>query len=171
MPRREVPYTYKLDLLFERLRTNEGVLLASTKRSGESNVMTISWGMVGIIWDRPVFVVLVRPSRYTYEFIEDSGVFTVNIPAPDMSDFVALCGTNSGREMDKLAVGAVRVSEGHHVRTITIGGCPLVYECRVIHKNDVAPAELPPDILQGLYSTGNFHRLYYGEILGTYAAE
>ena len=50
---------------------NEGrVLLASCGKEGVPNVMAIGWGTLGIIWRRPIFMVLVRPSRYTYKLIE-----------------------------------------------------------------------------------------------------
>ena len=72
MERHEVPFTYQYERTMELL-ARPGLLLAATKRSGASNVMTIGWGTLGIIWGRKIFVVLVRPSRYTYQFIEDSG--------------------------------------------------------------------------------------------------
>ena len=48
-------------------------------------------------------MVLVRPSRYTYSLIEETGVFSVNVPTPEMKELVKVCGTRSGRELDKLA--------------------------------------------------------------------
>jgi flavin reductase (DIM6/NTAB) family NADH-FMN oxidoreductase RutF len=122
---------------------------------------------VGVIWGLPVMVVLVRPSRYTYQFIEDSKAFTVNVPTPDMRQYVNLCGTRSGRDVDKLA--QVATSAGQKVSSVTIDPCPLVYECQVVHWNDVQPANLLPDVLASSYSQGDFHRLYYGQILGAFA--
>ena len=98
----EVPYTYRFADMVDRL-DDGGLLLAATKRSGESNVMTIGWGTVGVVWGLPMFTVLVRPSRFTYQFIEDAGEFTVNVPSPDMRAFVDFCGTRSGRDVNKFA--------------------------------------------------------------------
>ena len=168
MDRREVRYTDVFDETIAMLG-NGGLLLASTKRSGESNLMTIGWGTIGIIWSKPEMVVLVRPSRYTYEFIEDSGEFTVNVPTPEMAKFVLFCGTNSGRDVDKLATFDIATTPGQKVSSITIDACPIVYECRVSHKNDVIPEELLGDIVPSYYSGGDFHRVYFGEIVGTYA--
>ena len=94
MARSEVAYTYQLDRTLDRL-AHGGLLLASTRSGGQSNVMTIGWATVGVVWGLPVMVVLVRPSRYTYGFMEESGVFTVNVPTPDMTEYVALCGTRA----------------------------------------------------------------------------
>lgn len=166
----EVPYTYRFAEMLARL-DDSGLLLAATKRSGESNVMTIGWGTVGIIWGKPIFTVLVRPSRFTYQFIEDAAEFTVNVPSPDLRPFVDFCGTRSGREVDKFAAFNIATSPGQRVRSVTIDLCPWVYECRVVQKNDVRPETFMPEIISSYYPRGDFHRVYYGEILGVFTTE
>ena len=166
MARQEVPYTFSLDDTLGKL-SHDGLLLASTRQDGRSNAMTIGWATIGVIWGLPIMVVLVRPSRYTYQFIEDSKVFTVNVPTPEMKDYVNLCGTRSGRDIDKLA--QVSTSVGKKVTSAVIDPCPLVYECQVVHWTDVVPAHLSPAIASSAYSKGDYHRLYYGKILGTFA--
>jgi hypothetical protein len=66
-----------------------GLLLVSGDMD-KPNVMAIGWGTAGITWGKPLFVVLVRPSRYTYGLIEKSGEFTVNVPFPEMEEVVSL---------------------------------------------------------------------------------
>ena len=166
MSKREVPYTYQLGQTLDKL-AHGGVLLATIRGDGRSNAMTIGWGTVGVIWGLPVWVVLVRPSRYTYSLIEASGIFTVNVPSPEMKDLVTLCGTQSGRDVDKLA--QVETSMGREVACVTIEASPLVYECKVVHHNDVLPEALLPDITSRAYARGDFHRMYYGQIMGTFA--
>lgn len=170
MERERVLYTHRLDKTLSLL-SKPGLLLAATKRSGESNVMTIGWGTVGVIWGRPCFVVLVRPSRYTYEFIEDSGLFTVNVPSEELRKWVGICGSRSGRQVDKFGAYGITTSRGQDVQAVTIDACPMVYECRVVHYNDVAPAHLEPGIETASYGGADYHRLYYGEILGAFAVE
>jgi flavin reductase (DIM6/NTAB) family NADH-FMN oxidoreductase RutF len=166
MARSEVAYTDRLDRMLDRL-THGGVLLASTRSDGQSNVMTIGWATVGVIWGLPILVVLVRPSRYTYGFIAESGLFTVNVPTPEMSSYVSLCGTQSGRDVDKLA--QTETSMGQTIDCVTLDACPIVYECRVLHWNDVEPKVLWPSIDQKAYAQGDYHRLYYGQIMGAFA--
>jgi len=165
----QVPLSHRYSEMLETLQ-DEGLLLASTKRSGQSNVMTIGWGSLGVIWALPIFTVLVRPSRYTYEFIEDSGEFTVNVPAPDMTAFVDFCGSHSGREVDKFAQHQIATTPGQLVSSVTIDACPLVYECRVVHKNEVLPATCADKVISRYYAGGDFHRMYYGEVLGVFAS-
>jgi flavin reductase (DIM6/NTAB) family NADH-FMN oxidoreductase RutF len=141
-----------------------------TRRSGESNVMTIGWGTVGIIWGEPMFLVMVRPSRYTYGFIEDSHEFTVNVPTDEMRQWVAVCGSKSGRDLDKFATYDVATSPGQKVHTATIAACPMVYECRVVHWNDLIPGNLSPEAEVSFYRGEDYHRIYFGQILGAYAS-
>jgi flavin reductase (DIM6/NTAB) family NADH-FMN oxidoreductase RutF len=162
----EVSYTYQLDQTLDRL-AHGGLLLAATRGDGRSNAMVIGWATVGVVWGLPVMVVLVRPSRYTYSFIEESGLFTVNVPTPEMRELVQVCGTRSGRDVDKLA--EVETSMGQKVACVTLETSSVVYECQVVHHNDVVPDALLPGIASRSYPRGDFHRLYYGQIMGTFA--
>jgi flavin reductase (DIM6/NTAB) family NADH-FMN oxidoreductase RutF len=78
-----------------------GCLLVGAKKDGACNVMAIGWGFVGVFWRMPVFLVAVRHSRFTHEFIEDSDEFTVNVPDERLDKAVGHCGEVSGREHDK----------------------------------------------------------------------
>lgn len=170
MERRKVPYDYRLNDTLARL-VNPGLLLVGTKRDGTSNVMAIGWASVGIVWGKPMFPVMVRPSRYTYEFIEDSGVFTVNVPGDDLRAWVGVCGTQSGRNVDKFGAYNMTVTRGQTVDAVTIDACPMVYECRVVYYDDVVSANLSAEIEGRAYKGRDYHRIYYGEILAAYAAE
>ncbi len=144
-----------------------GLLLASGDRD-KSNVMAIGWGTAGIIWGKPVFVVLVRPSRYTYGLIEKNGQFTVNVPFPEMEELVSFCGTVSGRSHHKFKEKNLTAVPGKKVECPAIRECSISYECRVVHKNDVIPVELFGDIPPEYYPQGDYHRVYFGEILTAY---
>ena len=141
------------------------VLLVSRGKEGLPNVMAIGWGTTGIIWRRPIFMVLVRPSRYTYKLIEETGEFTVNIVPPKLKEVVQYCGTVSGLEHDKFKEKQLTVIPSKKVRTPIIKECILHFECRVVHKNDLIPSALEKSIIDTLYPKGDFHRFYFGEIL------
>ena len=147
----------------------DGALLVSVDKAGRANVMTIGWGTFGWVWGKPVLTVLVRPSRYTYELLEESGEFTVNVPPRSMAETVAYCGSVSGRNFDKFEERKLTATRGKRVRAPIIEECAVHYECRVIHKNDVVPTTLAPEITQSAYRNDDYHRIYYGEILAAYA--
>ena len=146
-----------------------GLLLVSVDDQGNPNAMTIGWGTVGIIWGKPIFVVLVRPSRYTHGLIEITGDFTVNVPTPELADEVSYFGTVSGRDQDKFKAKGLTTTPGKKVKSPIVEECVIHYECRVVHKNDVIPDELTEEIRNSAYPQGDFHRIYFGEILAVYA--
>lgn len=141
------------------------VLLVSCGKEVSPNVMAIGWGTAGIIWRRPVFIVMVRPSRYTYKLIEETGEFTVNIVPPKLKEVVQYCGSVSGRDHDKFKEKQLTVIPSKKVKTPIIKECILHFECRVVHKSDLIPSELEKSIINTLYPKGDFHRVYFGEIL------
>jgi len=155
------------DCLEETMRAFEEsrVLLVSQGKQGPPNAMAIGWGQIGIIWGKPIFTVLVRPSRYTYKLIEETENFTVNVVPPELKDLVQYCGTASGRNHDKFREKGLTALPSSKVKTPMIRECILHYECKVIYKNDLIPSELETSIIPGFYPKGDFHRVYLGEIL------
>lgn len=151
--------------------SRDGVLLLSVDAQGRPNPMTIGWGTIGIIWGKPIYVCLVRPSRYTYQCIEATGDFTVNIPYSEHAREVLFCGTRSGRDTDKLAECNFTPLPSATVTSPGLAECGLIYECTVVHYNDVIPANLAREIIAGAYPADDFHRCYFGEILRTVADE
>jgi flavin reductase (DIM6/NTAB) family NADH-FMN oxidoreductase RutF len=141
------------------------VLLVSQAKQGSPNAMAIGWGQVGIVWRKPVFTVLIRPSRHTYGLIEEAGEFTVNIVPPQLKDLVQYCGSVSGRNHDKFKEKGMTAIPSSKIKTPILRECILHYECRIIYKNDLISSELEASIATGFYPNGDFHRLYFGEIL------
>src|SRR5699024_11934868 len=66
------------------------------------NTMTASWGGLGVLWGKPVATVYIRPQRYTMEFVEGSEFFTLAFFGEAYRKALALCGSKSGREIDKV---------------------------------------------------------------------
>jgi len=154
----------------QRMR-EDGLLLVSTGADGKPNVMTIGWGMIGCIWSRPVFIALVRPSRYTYSRLEQVGDFTVNVPPRELAYGVAHCGSVSGRDHDKFEESQLTTIPSREVRSPIIKECLVHYECRTLHRNDLGPEALAQAVREEFYSGGDFHRVYFGEIVAVYADE
>ena len=170
MAKIEIGYTEYLKET-NKMLGHGGLLLASTDVQGNPNAMTIGWGTVCIIWRMPIFIVLVRPSRYTFSLIEKTGDFTVNVPTPELKNEVLNFGTVSGRDQDKFKMKALTATPGKKVKAPIVEECAIHYECRVVHKNDVIPDELTEGIRTNAYHKGDFHRIYFGEILTVYADE
>jgi flavin reductase (DIM6/NTAB) family NADH-FMN oxidoreductase RutF len=170
MAKVRVRYTDLFAQTIQRMR-EDGLLLVSIGTDGRPNVMTIGWGTIGSIWSRPVFVVLVRPSRHTYSRLEQVSDFTVNVPPPGLAEAVSHCGTVSGRDHDKFQEMHLTPVPAREVRSPIIRECVVHYECRTLHRNDLVPNALAEAVREEFYASGNFHRVYFGEIVAAYADE
>jgi len=163
-----VRYTDYFEQTIQRMR-EDGLLLVTADADGKPNVMTIGWGTIGSIWGRPVFIVLVRPSRHTYSRLEEVSEFTVNVPPKELAAAAAHCGTVSGRDHDKFREARLTTLPSRQVRPPIIAECVVHYECRVLHRNDVDPGALVQAVRDEYYPKGDFHRVYFGEIVASYA--
>ena len=154
-----------------RCMRGDGLLLVTAGADGKPNVMTIGWGAIGSIWGRPMFLVLVRPSRHTYSRLEEVLDFTVNVPPKELAAAASHCGTVSGRDHDKFQEMKLTVVPSREVRAPIIQECCIHYECRTVHRNDLVPDAIVQAIQDEFYTQGNFHRVYFGEIVACYADE
>jgi len=167
---RNVEWYESLDCLHAALGRG-GAFLIVNASGGKANPMTIGWGQVGVVWNRPVFTVFVRESRYTYDCIREADAFTISVPrAGEFSDALALCGTRSGRELDKVAEAALTLLPGQVVGTPVIEGCLQYYECRILARTQQArPNFASTDVLNQFYRNGDHHLVVFGEIVAAYA--
>ena len=65
------------------------------------NMMTASWGGVGVLWNKNVAFSFIRPNRYTFEFTEQNDYYTLSFYDDEFKSELSFCGTNSGRDVDK----------------------------------------------------------------------
>ena len=157
-------------------------ILMTTKNGDFVNTMVIGWGHIGIEWGRPIFVAYVRESRHTKTMVKNHGEFTVNVPVGDVdSNIIKVCGTKSGRDLDKIRELGLHLVESDHVSVPGIKELPLTLECKVIYKQKQDLSAIPGDILARYYpeipgadfdgQARDYHYVYYGEILGAYLIE
>ncbi|TCK98682.1 flavin reductase like protein [Natranaerovirga hydrolytica] len=141
----------------------------SVKHGDQENTMTIGWGTIGVIWGKPIFVVAVRYSRYTYDLMEQTNDFTVSFPLNgQLKKELGLCGKTSGRDQDKFKEYDITAVPGKNVESPMIEECDLHYECKVVYKQAMEPATLDQGIKDKSYSNKDYHIMYYGEIVGCY---
>ena len=157
-------------------QTPKGILL-TTKADGKVNTMTIGWGFLGIQWAKPIFVVLVRQSRHTKAMLDKNPEFTINVPLGAVDkNILGVCGTKSGRDMDKIAALGLTLEEGETVSVPAIKELPLTLECKVIYKQDQDPKAISPEDDARFYAKGtanenDYHTAYYGQITAAYIVE
>lgn len=152
---------------------NKGVLL-TTQADGEVNTMTISWGSLGIEWNKPLFTVYVRQSRHTKGLLDKNPEFTVNMPVGTVDkQILGVCGTRSGRDLDKIRELGLTLVPGETVSVPAIAQLPLTLECKVLYRQDqdlsaLNTAERNRSYQPGTGEENNFHTAYYGQITAAY---
>ena len=123
-------------------------MLVSAGDKEKFNMMTASWGGVGVLWNRPVVFAFIRPERYTREFIDARNEFTITFLGPEHRKAHSICGSKSGREIDKVEA-----------------------TCKVVYKSEIEEAKfLDPTVFPRWYDekNGNAHIVYIAEILNAW---
>lgn len=153
--------------VFERVGT-DWMLVSAGSSEKDCNTMTASWGQMGILWSKPVATCYIRPSRYTKEFVEREGRYSLSFFAPGTrKNELTLLGTKSGRDGNKIAEAGLT--------TVLLDGVPafaeadLVVVCRTLYKQDLEEAcFLDGATAESNYPQKDFHRMYVGEIEKVY---
>ncbi|WP_373898543.1 flavin reductase family protein [Haloimpatiens sp. FM7315] len=164
----EFDYTENLVEVLKSLQ-KRGAFLTVKDKDGKVNTMTIGWGNIGYDWGKPVFSVLVRESRYTYELIENAEDFTVSVPLDDdLKSALAFCGSKSGKNFNKFNECNLKAIEGKTTKSPVIDNCGMVYECKIVYKHVVEAENIKDETKEKWYKSGDMHRVYYGEITNCY---
>ncbi|MFC1592282.1 flavin reductase, partial [Thermodesulfobacteriota bacterium] len=123
-----------------------------TKKS--FNAMTVGWGSFGTMWGKPFAQVVVRPSRYTFEFMQAYDSFTLCGFAEPQRKALQLLGTTSGRDGDKIAEAGLTPVAASAVAAPGYAEAELVVECRKIYWDDFRPAQFLDPAIADSYPAG-----------------
>lgn len=146
---------------FEAIGKDAFLISAATDNGW--NVMTASWGFMGYIWDRAVFVVVIRDSRYTYQFMEQATGFTCSFFSPQYKNDLAFCGSHSGRDTDKIAATSL-VPLFVEPKLVTFEQANLVFCCTKAARIPIDPSQFISTDIDRHYPKKDYHRMYIGFI-------
>lgn len=143
-------------------------MLISAGNEKGINMMTASWGGFGILWNKPVAFIFIRPQRYTYQLINNSEVFSLSFFGEAYRNELNFCGTKSGQDVNKI--------EGTGLTYfISPGGCfafqeaRLFLECKKIYADHLKPGFfIDNSLISKNYPKNDFHQFTIGEITGCY---
>lgn len=135
------------------------------------NAMTISWGSMGTIWDRPFVQVVVRPPRYTSEFMNRYDTFTVSAFGEEHRDALNLLGSTSGRGGDKIAASGLTPVASQKVASPGFDEAELVVECRKLFWQDIDPGHFVDVGIERYYPEKDYHRMFFGEVVGVFGRQ
>jgi flavin reductase (DIM6/NTAB) family NADH-FMN oxidoreductase RutF len=122
-----------------------------------------------------MMIVFVRDTRATHRLIEESGEFTISVPLHGgLDDAIRLCGTKSGRDVDKFAACPLTPIPGRKVAAPIIGECGLHFECKVLYKQTLNQDAVPQQIKDRFYSNpanNANHTVYFADIVDCYVED
>jgi enoyl-CoA hydratase len=164
--------------LLEEFTTPKMPAIVTAGDKNGHNSLVVGWGLLGVAWSKPLFIVYVKPDRYTYQFMEKTEYFTVSFINKELyKKKFTIYGTKSGRDMDK------DKESGAHVQFLDDGGITFeeaeeVYVCKMMAKTYLEEKNLHPEIIEfyekasKLYKQSKVpHGIYIGEIIGHYKRE
>ena len=145
-------------------------MLITAGTAEHCNTMTASWGGLGVLWGAPAATCYIRPQRYTKEFVDREEYFTLSFFGEEWRKALSLCGSKSGREVDK-------VKEcGFTVKTADCGApyfeeASLVLVCRKRFAQEMDPNLMPDDVKEKWYPEKDYHTMDIGETVQALEAE
>ena len=152
--------------VFRVFETQNALLTAGDRET--CNTMTIGWCQLGRVWNLPVCTVYVRPERYTYAFMESVDYLTGSVLPQAARRILALCGSKSGRDVDKVRECGLTLCYG-------AGDAPFFDEaewvlvCKKAYVQDLDAACVLDARIHGSYGAkGNWHRAYIGIVVEAY---
>ena len=139
-------------------------MLITAGTADRCNTMTASWGGLGVLWGAPAATCYIRPQRYTKEFVDREDCFTLAFFGEEYRKALSLCGSKSGRDIDKVKECCFTV------KTAACGApyfeeAELVLVCRKRFAQPMDPDNIPREIKDKWYPAKDYHTMYIGEII------
>ena len=143
---------------------NGGSMLITAEKGDKVNSMTASWGGVGYLWNKRIVTIYVRVSRYTREFIDEAGEFSLSFLNPkEFRGALKYMGVVSGRDEDKLKGARLTVNYDDGIPFIDEAGS--VVTAKVLYRQEFEGAGfVEPGLCDEFYRDGDYHIMYVGEI-------
>ncbi len=146
--------------LFHLIDKEWMLITAKNPETGAVNTMTASWGGMGILWNKPVAFIFIRPQRYTLEFVHASEELTLSFFSEEYRDALRLCGRKSGRDCDKIAEAGLHLTEG----SASFDEARMTVTCRKLYEDTLKECAFIDKSLLSNYAQSDFHRVFICEI-------
>ena len=132
------------------------------------NMMTASWGGLGVLWNKPMVTIFIRPQRYTYKFVEETSSFNISFFDKKYRSALNFCGSKSGRDYDKAKeTGLTPALSPKNI--ITFEEAYLSFDCVKLYADNLQPNSfIDKTLIDKIYPSQDFHRFFLGEIVGCY---
>lgn len=146
---------------------SEDWMLITAGKDEEFNMMTASWGGLGVLFGKPVAICYINPARYTYRLMETSDTYTFTFYTEAYRDVLQYCGSASGRDQDK-----VKESGLTPLTTPTgskaFGEAWMIIECRKMISQPLSTEVMNDPQLKAEWLGKQVHKMYIGEIINVW---
>ncbi|MCR5203253.1 MAG: flavin reductase [Lachnospiraceae bacterium] len=137
--------------------------LLTAGKEDNFNTMTISWGGLGTLWNKPVATVYVRESRLTHEYMDKEEYFTVSFYPESLKEILSVMGSKSGRDIDKMNYeGLTKVKAGE---SVSFKEAEVTLVCKKLYMGALDVSKMPEDVQKSAYAAGDPHDMYIGEVV------
>ena len=147
--------------IFEKFDKQWALLTAGNAES--FNTMTISWGGLGTLWNKPVATAYVRTSRYTHELMDREGYFTISFYPAEYKEVLGVLGSKSGRDMDKMKDSGLTAKVLDE--SVTFEEAEVTLVCRKLFRQELSVENIPEGIVKAAYEGQAPHDMYIGEVV------
>lgn len=143
------------------IKNRWGLITAGNEAS--LNTMTVSWGALGELWGKDMVTAYIRPQRYTKEFLDREGYFSLSFYPEELKSIHSVCGTKSGREVDK--VKECSLTPDFSENAPFFDEAEIVIICKKAAVGKFEPEQFADKtIIENNYPVNDFHYIYYGEV-------
>lgn len=158
---KEIDFTDVKENVVDLLKNQWGLVTAGN--ADGLNTMTVSWGAIGELWALDMATIYIRPQRYTVNYLEENEYFTISFYDREYHSALALCGSKSGRDIDK--VKETGLTPVLNENAPYFSQAKLVLVCKKVAKGEFKPEQMiDKSIIDKQYPAKDFHYIYYGAI-------
>lgn len=152
------------DFVYSTFKTiGKNWLLVTAEKDGKANTMTASWGGLGVMWGKNVAYVVIRPQRYTKEFIDGADTLSLTVFDENYRKMLSYCGSVSGRDEDKIAKSGLTVA--HENNTPYFNEAKIALLCKKLYAQEFKPeCFIDQESKEKWYPGADYHTMYIVEI-------
>ncbi len=146
---------------------SENWSLITAGNDSKFNMMTASWGGLGYLYNKPVAFCFINPARYTYQLMENGDYYTITFYTETYRDVLNYCGSNSGREGDKVkGSGLTPITTPSGSKAFSEAW--MIIECKKMVSQQISHEGMADKSLKQNWEGKPTHKMYIGEIINVW---
>ncbi|MEG2320172.1 MAG: flavin reductase, partial [Bacteroidales bacterium] len=146
---------------------SEDWMLITAGNSTKFNTMTASWGGLGVLYNKPIAICFINPTRYTYQIMETGDTYTLTFYTETYREALNYCGSVSGRDTDKIkGSGLTPITTPNGSKAFSQAW--MIIECRKLVSQSISLDAINSAVEKEKRGLQPMHKMYIGEILNVW---